>query len=82
MVGMKQYFMIFFSLLAAVAVVLTGVAIKNYRDMAPPPSNDDSDWSGPHLVIDWPGIALLVSGIAGVSLVVWIVLRKQKRKSN
>jgi LPXTG-motif cell wall-anchored protein len=78
---MKQYFIIFFAILAAAAVVLLGVAIKGYRGVVPP-SNDYSDWAGPHIIIGWQGIALLIVGIAVVSFLVWIVLRKRKQKAN
>ena len=79
--GVKQYFIIFFAILAAAAVVWIGVALNGYRGGVPP-SDNYSDWAGPHIIIDWPGIALLIAGIAVVSLVVWIILRKRKQKSN
>jgi LPXTG-motif cell wall-anchored protein len=78
---MKQYFIIFFTILAATAVVWTGVTLNCYRG-AVPPSDDYSDWSGPHIIIDWPGVALIIVGIAVVSFIVWIFLRKRKQKSN
>jgi hypothetical protein len=44
------------------------------------PSNSDlCDWSKGHTIIDWP-ILLLNDAfiIAGVGLIVWIILQKQK----
>jgi len=79
--GMKQYFMIFFTILAAAALVWIGVALNDYR-VGMPPADDYSDWAGPHVIIDWPGLGLLMAGIAVVSLIVWIILRKRKQKSN
>jgi LPXTG-motif cell wall-anchored protein len=78
---MKQYFITFFAILAATAVVWIGVALNGYRGEAPPYDSKLSDLAGPHIIIDWPGIALLIAGIAGVSLIVWIILRKRKQKS-
>ena len=44
------------------------------------PSNSDlCDWSEGHTIIDWP--VMLINDaviIAGVGLIVWIILRKQK----
>jgi hypothetical protein len=45
----------------------------------PPPDSDLFDWSKGHTITDWPVLlfndALI---IAGVGLVVWVLLRKQK----
>jgi hypothetical protein len=44
-----------------------------------PPSDNFSDWSEPHIVINWPQfIAFNALLIAGVGLVVWIIVRKRK----
>jgi hypothetical protein len=45
-----------------------------------PPSDDLSDWSGPHTVIDWPQFiaSTIAPLIAGVGLIVWGILRKRK----
>ena len=44
-----------------------------------PPSDNYSDWAGPHIIIDWPVLLLNDAVIiAGVGLIVWIILRKQK----
>jgi len=44
-----------------------------------PSDSDLCDWSKGHILIDWP-VMLLNDAviIAGVGLIVWIILRKQK----
>ncbi len=74
---MKQFFIIFSAILAAAALIWIGVALNSYRG-GMPRSDDYSDWSGPHIIVDWPGFALLIAGIGVVSLLVWIILRKRK----
>ena len=45
----------------------------------PPSDSDLCDWSKGHTIIDWPVLLLNDAFIiAGVGLVVWIILRKQK----
>ena len=53
--------------------------VAGYVSGAPPSDSDLCDWSKGHTVIDWP-ILLLNDAIiiAGVGLIVWIILRKQK----
>ena len=44
-----------------------------------PSDSDLCDWSKGHIIIDWPAFLLNDAIIiAGVGLIVWIILRKQK----
>lgn len=44
-----------------------------------PSDRDLSDWSKGHTIIDWPVLILNDAFlIAGIGLVVWIIVRKQK----
>jgi hypothetical protein len=44
-----------------------------------PSDSDLCDWSKGHTIIDWPFLLLNDAFIiAGVGLIVWIILRKQK----
>jgi hypothetical protein len=44
-----------------------------------PSDSDLCDWSRGHIIIDWPVLLLNDAVIiAGVGLIVWLILRKQK----